>query len=309
MGSWTTVAACLFLAGCLSPASPGSPSGSSSQTSTNDEASDAVRVGFGQSGLHIEAELKPAVVVPGGSVTVSAALVNDAGTAFTFQDCRIDSGANDDRGQAWGFEVRDRQRVYTAYSLEGLCPGDPQAPRATLPAGERQTLVHTWGRFDTQGAPPGSMWFNLSFHGVTASLPFALSFGEGGGEPVVRVEADRATLHDGERVLVNATVTNPTQRSFRYQAGGCGDVLAFQISTSQGTAFPPRADCQPPVYETNLAPGQSLQGSAAWNGKWYGADGVGTLDPGTHTITVAFAYTDGEGLAGVATTSVNVTVQ
>lgn len=295
--------AALVVAGC---ASPMSPPPTQVQTPGPD---DAVYAGYGRPGLRIEASLAPAVVMPGGSVTVHAAVVNDDTESFEFQDCRAASFPTDDHGQAWGLEVRDQTRLYQAFSVAGLCPDDPQAPRASLAPGERADLVHTWGQIDTQGAPPGPFWLNLTFHGLEASLPFTLSFGEGEGEPRVELLANRTTLREGDRVLVSATVTNPTSRSFRYFVGSCGESVGFHVSTDRVSALPPSPDCMGPSYYTNLAPGQTLRADVHWDGTSQDAEGARTREPGRHTVSASFAFTDGHGQGGLVTAQVEVVVE
>jgi hypothetical protein len=294
---WAALVALVVAAGCLSPSGPSAgPSASSSGSEAQDPM--VVRVGFGEPGAHLEAELRPAVIVPGQSVTTQASLVNDGDGPFEFQDCQEAADADqDDRGQTWGYEWAGAgQRVYQGLYLDGLCPPEAEGARTSLAAGGRETFVRTWGA--TASMPPGPMWVNLTFHGLHASLPFTLSFGEGGGEPTIEVHANRTALRAGEQVLVEATVRNPTERFFRYWVRDCGVAVGLGVATSQGTAAPPRPMCSGPAYPTNLAPGETVRGALLWDGRWYDRDGHGTPDPGNHTVSASFAYTDGEGRSG-----------
>jgi hypothetical protein len=232
-------------------------------------------------------------------VTVQASVVNAGGDPFVFQDCRKAAPADqDDRGQTWGYAIIGGDRAYEALYQEAVCPEDTEEPSASLGPGERETFVRIWGRYDTLGAPPGPMWANLTFHGLHASLPFRLGFGEGGGEPTLDLHANRTTLRAGERVLVEATVHNPTQRYFRHRVDECGRGVALTIATSQGTAVPPQPMCMPPSSFSNVPPGETLKATLSWDGNWYDQDGHGTPDPGDHTVLASYDYTDGDGRAG-----------
>lgn len=304
---WAALAALVVAAGCLSspagpPASPGPGSGAQVDP-------DVVRVGVGDPGVHIEAELTPALALPGQPVTLQAAVVNGAREPFVFKHCRGGGGvSDDDRGETWGFELRGRSGVFEALYEDALCTEDPATARSRLEPGERETLVHTWGEFTTANAEPGPLWANLTFRGLAVSLPFTLGFGEGGGDPVLEVRANRTALRAGESVLLEATVRNPMQRFFRYLYDGCEGSSRIVVATSQGTAWPPPPPCTRPAWRANLAPGQAVQDAVVWDGRWRDPGGHGMPDPGNRTVTATFHYTDGDGRAGVLQASLVLAV-
>lgn len=138
---------------------------------------------------------------------------------------------------------------------------------------------------------------------------------------VLRLDRDREAIEPGERVHVNASVTNEGEAAVAYREG-CRHEWSVAVLDEGGDEVNwsrPMATCEGFSWE-RLDPGESLpfpheEGAKPfpWNGTiWDGEDWV-DADPGRYRMAVTFEYEpdgneDSEGLEELPG-SVNVTVE